>query len=217
MVVQQCSEPRSWQEEEINLLYQLSGELTRILQPPLPRLQSGKKADFITAIDREMQQFMEGMLQEIRQSIKADRVWVYGFNPDLTGEVLAESVDSQWQKAGSSFDNDCFVSLDNHQPYYVVNDIHSQGFAPCLMASLEAIEAKAYIAVPIVSGSQLLGILAVFQNSGTRNWQESEVQLMVKYAGKFSLPMQQTSFIRHSRFQTKQLKKFSQDDIITVV
>ncbi len=42
----------------------------------------------------------------------ADRVLVYGYNPDGSGEVLAESVDSQWKKAGSSFDRDYQLKQD---------------------------------------------------------------------------------------------------------
>ncbi|MGK7935932.1 MAG: GAF domain-containing protein, partial [Xenococcaceae cyanobacterium] len=212
IVVQQCSQPRQWQEEEINLLYQLSVELTRILQPPLPRLHSRKQQNFMTVINREMQQLMKGMLHEIRQSIQADRVWIYSFNPDGSGEVLDESVDSQWKKAASSFDNDCFLTAENCQSQYVVNDIYAQDLAPCLIEALEAQEAKAYIAIPVLHNQKLSGVLAAFQNSEPRNWQDSEVELMVNYASKFSLPLQQTSFIRTSKFQAKQLQKQAEQE-----
>jgi methyl-accepting chemotaxis protein PixJ len=217
LVVQQCSQTRSWQEEEINLLYQLTIELTRVLQPTLPRLQSGKEQNFITAIEREMQQLMKEMLHQIRQSLQADRVLVYGFNPDWSGEILAESIDSQWKKAGSCFDKDCFLTAENYQSQYVVNDVYAKDFAPCLIEALEAFEAKAYIAVPIEYNNQLLGILAVYQNSSPRNWQESEVKLMKDYASKFSFPLQQTVFIRHAQFQAKRIEQVSQQDFLTAI
>ena len=56
---------------------------------------------------------MQQTLNQIRQFLKADRVLMYAFNPDGSGEVLSESLDSQWSKAGSSFDNDCFITADN--------------------------------------------------------------------------------------------------------
>ena len=130
LIVQQCSESRQWQEDEINLLYQLTMELTRVLQPPLPRLKSGSQQDFVSVINQEMQQSMRDMLQEIRHSLKVDRAWIYNFNPDGSGTVLLESVDSQWKKAASSFDNDCFLTAENCQSQYVVNDIYAQDFAP---------------------------------------------------------------------------------------
>ncbi len=217
LVVQQCSQPRQWQEDEINLLYQLSIELTRVLQPPLPRLQPGKQQDFITVIEGEMQQLMKEMVHQIRESVKADRVLVYAFNPDWSGEVLAESVDSQWTKAGSSFDHDCFLTGENHQPHYVVNDIYSKGFASCLIEELEGLEAKAYIAVPIKFKDQLLGIVTAYQNSAPRDWQGSEVNHMVQSASQFSFLLQQTSFIRHSKFQAKRIAKNSKQDLLTTI
>lgn len=36
-------------------------------------------------------------VQEVRQAIGCDRVIVYRFNPDWSGDVIAESVDMQWQ------------------------------------------------------------------------------------------------------------------------
>lgn len=217
IVVQQCSESRQWQEEEINLLYQLSIELTRVLQPPLPRIQSGKQEDFITIIDRQMQQSMAKMLQEIRQLLKADRVLIYGFNADGSGEVLAESVDSPWQKATSSFDNDCFLTTENCKSEYVVNDIYAQGFAECLIEALEALEAKAYIVIPVLHNQKLIGILAAYQNSSTRNWQDSEVKLMHQYADKFSFPLQQKNLIRHSQFQANKTEQTSQQDFFNTI
>ena len=79
LVVQQCSQPRQWQEDEINLLERLSIELTRVVQPPLPRLQS--EENLVATVEREMHRSMQRMLHEIRHSLKADRVLIYGFNP----------------------------------------------------------------------------------------------------------------------------------------
>ncbi len=220
LVVQQCSQPRLWQEDEINLLYQLTMELTRVLQSPLLSAKANEQKDFVTAIEESMQQSMLSILSEIRQTTKSDRVLVYGYNPDGSGKVIAESVASQWQPAGSAFDNDGFLSSENCQSEYVVNDIYSQGFASCLVAAFEAIEAKAYITIPLKSGNQLLGVLAVFQNAGRRNWQESEVKLMHQYSAKFVLPMEQISSILHLKFQAqqaKQIERFAQKDMLTAV
>ncbi len=217
VVVHQCSQSRQWQEEEINLLSQLSAELTRVLQPPLPRLRSGKESDFLTVIDREMQQSMQQRLNQIRQLLKVDRALVYGFNPDWSGKVLAESVDAKWSKAGSSFDHDCFLTEENCQDRYVVNDIYQQNFAPCLIEAYEAMEAKAYMAIPVKLGDRLLGMLVVYQNSNSRTWEKSEIQLITDYANKFSPDLQQTASIRHLQFQAKQLQKSSDQDFLTSI
>ncbi|WP_019505346.1 GAF domain-containing protein [Pleurocapsa sp. PCC 7319] len=216
LIVQQCDQPRQWQEDEINLLYQLTLEMTRVLQSPVLSFKSNRTKDLVTSMGQEMHQQIQSMLPGIRHHLKADRAWVYGFNPDGSGTVIAESVDSQWSAASSAFDYDGFLTAENCQSQYVVNDIYAQDFPRCLIAALEAIEAKAYIAIPIKSGERLLGILAVFQNSDRRNWQKSEVELMHKYSALFNLPMQQISLIRHSQFQNRQIKHFAQGDLVNI-
>ncbi|MDJ0715977.1 MAG: GAF domain-containing protein [Prochloraceae cyanobacterium] len=206
LVVQQCEEPRQWQEDEINLLYQISVELTLGLQQDQPRLQLSQQKDIFTTINQEMQILMQEMVDKIRGLLKADRVLAYGFNPDWSGKVLAESVDSNWKRAGSTFDKDYFLKGEQYKPYYVVNDIYAKDFARCLIEALEKLQAKAYILVPIEQNSQLQGVIAAYQNSGPRNWQQSEVNLMLKFARQFSFPLQQTAFIRKTAFQTEQME-----------
>ena len=82
--------------------------------------------DLLRSINQEAQQIMQDGVNKIRQSLKADRVLVYGYNPDGSGKVLAESVDSGWSRAGSSFDRDYFIKENNSKPYYVVNDISTK-------------------------------------------------------------------------------------------
>ena len=217
LVVQQCDRPRQWLEEEINLLERIGAELSIALQPTQPLLKLGQQQNILTKIEQDMQQLMKETLPQIRQSFQADRVLVYGFNPDGSGEVLFESVDSHWKSAATSFDRDCFLTIDNSQPEYVVNDIYDGGFASCLIEAYEALQVKAYIAIPIVSEGQLLGILGIYQNSGTRNWQESEVTQARQYAAQFSSPLQQITFIRHSKFQAKQVENFSDRDFLTSI
>ena len=207
LVVQQCEKPRQWEEEEINLLSQLSTELTLCLQRKEPNLQLAQNKDVFSLINKEMQQLMDKLLQQLRQSLQTDRVLVYGFNPNWSGEVLAESFDSKWSKAGNSFDFDYQLKGDDYKPYYVVNDIYAKGYARCFIESLEKIQAKAYIIVPIKYNNQLLGVVGAYQNSDARNWQQSEVNVMLKYADKLSFPLQQTTFLRNSQFQTKQMEK----------
>ena len=207
LVVQQCAKPRSWEEEEINLLERIATEVTIIVEKNQPSFQVGQQQDVLGKIDREMQNLMEKSLHQIRESIKADRTLVYAFNPDWSGQTLAESVGANWAKAASSFDLDYSLKTDEYKSYYVVNDIYTKGFPRCLVENLEALQAKAYIVVPIEYNNQLLGVLGVYQNSSSRNWQKSEVNQVIKQANKFAFPLQQTMFLRNSQFQTKQMEK----------
>jgi methyl-accepting chemotaxis protein PixJ len=203
LVVQQCSQARQWTEAETACLSQLSLELTLALQPNQPLLQLSQRRDLLATIDLEAQELMQGTLDRMRHSLQADRAMVFAYNADWSGQVIAESVGANWTKAGNSLDLDFSITGENYKPYYVVNDIQTKGFSRCLLESLEPLQMKAYIVVPIVQNNQLIGMLGVYQNSGARNWQEAELQAVLDFAKSFSFPIQQTASRRQSQFQTK--------------
>ncbi|MDJ0729314.1 MAG: GAF domain-containing protein [Crocosphaera sp.] len=164
-------------------------------------------ANWLNNINQQAQQRMQEGLNQLRKSLQADRALVYGFNPDGSGQVLAESVDGRWSRAGSSLDFDYNLVENDCKPYYVVNDISAKQLARCFLEALEPLEAKAYIVVPIKYNDQLLGLLCAYQNATPRNWQESELKLMLNAAAQFRIPLQQTAFIRNSQFQEQQREK----------
>ncbi len=205
LVVHQCDRARQWSEAETACLSQLSLELTLALQPSQPLLQLSQRRDLLATIDMEAQELMQGILDRIRTSLQADRSMIYAYNADWSGQIIGESVGANWNKAGNSLDGDYFVTGENYKPYYVVNDIQTRGLARAVMEKLEPFQMKAYIVVPIVSNNQLIGLLGVYQNSGPRNWKESEIAAMQEFAKSFSFPLQQTANRRQTLFQAKQM------------
>ncbi|MEL6438322.1 MAG: GAF domain-containing protein [Cyanobacteria bacterium J06621_8] len=105
LVVQQCEQPRYWNEDEINLVSQLSTELTICLQQTAFIERSNFEAQqgqAIAQIVRRIQQSQDvkdifrTATSEVRQLLNCDRVVVYQFKPDWSGEVLAESMTYGW-------------------------------------------------------------------------------------------------------------------------
>ena len=217
LVVQQCQQSRQWQEDEINLLDRLTAEITRVLQSPLLSNKANAAKDLVATIEMSMKQSMGEMLQELRHNLQADRTLIYGFNPDGSGAILAESVDPAWQRGSNSFDNDCFITPDNCKSQYVCRDIDDKDISPCFVEQIKSLEAKAYVIVPIKTGDRLWGMLGVYQNTGTRNWQQAEVDLVVRSAPKFSSPLEQTSVLRDLRFKAKQAELVSERDFLNSI
>jgi methyl-accepting chemotaxis protein PixJ len=207
LVVHQCDQPRQWSEAETACLSQLSLELTLAVQPNQPLLQLSQRRDLMAAIEGESQELMQTTLDEIRHTLEADRAMVVAYNSDWSSQVIAESVGVNWAKAGTSLDLDYSITPENCKPYYVVNDITTKGFDRCLLESFEPLQMKAYIVVPVIQNSQLVGMLGVYQNSGARNWQESELNAMLDYAKTFGFPLQQTSSRRQAQFQSKKMEE----------
>lgn len=195
----------------------------------------------ISRIVRQMRQTLDlktifaDTTAELRQTIKCDRVVVYQFNPDWSGQVVAESVAEGWswivepQSPNSdriSFseftveDPNCPIKLiqdtylqENHgafEPqkngYRVVNDIEQAGFNDCYLELLAHIQAKAYIVVPIFQNHHLWGLMFAYQNTAPRQWETAAIQIMVQVGTQLGVAVQQAELFWQTQQQAQALK-----------
>jgi methyl-accepting chemotaxis protein PixJ len=205
LIVHQCDRSKQWSDAEINLLGQISLELTLAIQPSLPLLQLVQNRDPLSAIDSEARTLIHNLTEQVRSQMQVDRVMAFAFNPDWSGKIIAESVDVNWVKAGDRFNLDYSITGDNYKPFYAVNDIQTKGLSKCLIEILESYQIRAYLVVPILYNGQLIGLLGAYQNSGPRNWQKAELELLQTFAERFNSPLQQTVYQRHQEFQSVQM------------
>ncbi len=255
----QNSGPRQWQDSEVNLMLQLSTPLGVALQQAEARNQLQQKVEQIAAaaerertvariIDKirqslDINSIFRTTTQELRQLLKSDRVVIYRFNPDWSGEFVAESVGAGWrvllqeQKQDPSLKGkkinsercvvhdipipsttsaDTYIKETQGQFYTKgegvlrVEDIYAAGFSSCYIESLENFQARAYLTVPIFQGEKLWGLMAAYQNSGPRHWQEREVQIMVQVSSPLGIAIQQAEALQQIRLTSEQLAKAAQ-------
>ena len=148
--------------------------------------------------------------------LRVDRVAVYQFAPDWSGEFIFESVGGNWTKlVGQGIKT---VWADTHlqetkggryryHETFVVNDVYKAGHSPCHVDILEQFEVKAYVIVPIFVGEQLWGLLGVYQNSAPRNWEESQVKWLNQIAGQLWVALKQSDNLKQMQGQSEQIKK----------
>ncbi|MCC5666224.1 GAF domain-containing protein [Nostoc sp. CHAB 5784] len=226
----QNSSPREWQTWEVTFLVQTSLqfslaksqidylELVRLKSEKLAQIAEQEKA--VTKISNRIRQSLDveeifkTTTQELRQLLRCDRVAVYRFNPNWTGEFVAESVAHTWVKlVGPDIKTvweDTHLQETQGGRYaqgenFVVNDIYQVGHSNCHLEILEQFEVKAYVIVPVFAGEQLWGLLAVYQNSGTRDWEESEVTLLARIGNQLGLALQQTEYLQQVQGQSAKL------------
>jgi len=209
-------------------------------------LKKAKQERAIAQVVQKMRQTLDietifdTTTEELRQFLKCDRVAVYRFNPDWSGEFVAESVASGWisllseQKnhrnlTQNALENEsCVVkNLDiENEPvqdtylqetqggaysrgasYLVVQDIYKAGFDCCYINLLEQFQARAYITVPIFCGCKLWGLLASYQNSGSRQWEAAEINIVVQIGNQLGVALQQAELLEETQRQAAQLKE----------
>ncbi|MDM9586185.1 PAS domain S-box protein [Nostoc sp. GT001] len=172
--------------------------------------------------------------EELRQVLNCDRVVVYRFNPNWNGEFVSESVGNDWISLIEEHNNDphltegvlqdgrCLAkildSADNQMEYsdlqatpgasfLCVPDIYNAEFHPAYINLLERFQAKAYIIVPILHGSQLWGLLASYQNSDPRQWKPGEINIVVQIGNQLGVALQQAQLLAQTQRQSQALQE----------
>ncbi len=184
----------------------------------------------------DLESIFAATTQELRQVLNCDRVAVYRFNPNWSGKFISESVAQGWISLMEELKNDphltkgmiengrCLMKIldrsDNQsqnahvQSLYTqgasfrcIPDIYNAGLHPGYIKLLERFQAKAYIIVPILSGNQLWGLLASYQNSDVRQWKPEEVNMMVQISNQLAVALQQAQLLAQMQKQSQALQE----------
>ncbi|WOD39613.1 PAS domain S-box protein [Nodosilinea sp. E11] len=141
-------------------------------------------------------------VEQMQHTLQTDRVAVYQFRPDWSGDFIAEAVHDPWVKLVNSdiqrvwedtYLQDTQGGRFKHHETVVVADIYQAGLQPCHIELLEQFQAKAFAIAPIFFGDTLWGLLAIYQNATCRQWLDWEVELLQQIADQLAIAIQQAS------------------------
>ncbi|MBN3897050.1 MAG: GAF domain-containing protein [Nostoc sp. NOS(2021)] len=222
--------PRQWKASEVNFLSQIAAQmgvavqqadlLTQTRQQALDLEQAAEQQRALFEVVAKVRESLnldaifQTTTQEICKSLQVDRVAVYRFQADWSGEYIAEFVGDSWVKlVGDDHKTvweDSYLQQTQggryrHNETFVVDDIYQAGHSQCHVMALEQIQARAYAIAPIFIGQQLWGLLAVYQNSAPRHWESSEVQFITQIANQLGVALQQAQLHNQAKEQTENL------------
>ncbi len=139
--------------------------------------------------------------QEVQDFLQTDRVLIYRFAPDWSGQIIVEAVAHPWRSAlGENTDDPCFrgdyLNLYQQGRVKATNDIYAAGLTPCHIKILEGFQVRASLVVPILYGEQLWGLLVAHHCSAPRHWQPWEINLLRQLADQVAIALQQSELYR---------------------
>lgn len=257
LCIHQCSHSRQWEASEIEFVQLIAEHLGVALQQAdyleQVKLQSAQLAQAIArekaaqwqktiaiTIEKirqslDLENIFHTTTGELRQLLNADRVAIYRFNPDWSGEFVFESVAQGWislideqlhRPELSENVSECSAkdlakppvadtylqdteggSFSSCEVYRICNDIYNSGFSNCYIKILEIYQARAYVIIAIYHGQKLWGLLAVYQNAGIRDWQKDEVYLLTQVGTQLGVALQQAEFIQQMQIQAAEISK----------
>jgi len=142
-----------------------------------------------------LEEILSTTVSEVRQFLKADRVFIAQFEATGCCRTVAESVDDPWQSLMGWITDFPVVqeiqSLFQPDQLRVVNDIDQVEQPPCLTEYYHRAQVKAGMGVPILGEGAMFGVLIVNQCRAPRQWQPFEVDLLRQLGTQVEIAIQQ--------------------------
>jgi signal transduction histidine kinase/DNA-binding NarL/FixJ family response regulator len=159
----------------------------------------------------ELSRVLQAAVDGCRQLLDCDRASIYKLNPDLSGQIVAESVLSQWSSSlGQHIEDDCFDGDSAHpiSKYlegrkFIVSDIDNAQLSACYVAMLKQFQVRALIVVPILfrevaslaSKPIVWGLLIVHQCRSIRTWLAHDIDLTQELSIQMAVAIQQAELV----------------------
>ncbi|MEH2084772.1 MAG: ATP-binding protein [Nostoc sp.] len=210
------------------------------LQAQLLKTQERQRLIATTALrirqSLDLEQILNTAVAEVQQLLKCDRVIVYKSAPDTDGKIVASSIESnrtvalcdrlgagtgdkggrrQGDKALMTKEEFCQSSI----PY-----IYELGLCNCVSLK-EQFNTKANLVVPINlsnngnSTPKVWGLLIAHYNSGERQWQTDDAEMLNEVSVQLAIAIQQAELLAQTQAalaKEKQLNVFKSQIITTV-
>ncbi|MEL7330671.1 MAG: GAF domain-containing protein [Cyanobacteria bacterium J06560_2] len=221
----QCSGPRQWQPEEVNMIQQISTQIgfalsqARLLKSQTEAVKREKQlSELVTSIretsDRD--KIFRIVTRQTKLAIDTSRVIVYLFDENWKGTVVEESVDPQWPPAlGAEIADPCFADryVEQYRSGRVKStpDIYNAGLTPCHLGQLEPYQVKANLVAPIVFEDRLLGLLIAHECSGPRDWSDITINFMQRVSTQLGFAIEQAEATRQKEAATVQAKALAEE------
>ncbi|MEH2151825.1 PAS domain S-box protein [Nostoc sp.] len=166
-----------------------------------------------------LQDILNATVQEVRDLLGVDRVVVYQFDSEMIGTIMAESVETGWTVSlGVEIHDTCFqtgAGVGYYQGHKrAIANIYEAGLTDCHIRLLERFEVKANLVVPILlevssqnPGSHLWGLLVAHQCSGSREWEENQLDLLDQVTVQLAIAIQQSSILEQAQTELVQRQK----------
>ena len=189
------------QSEKLELLQSRNAKLEQQVRERTAKLHEQVQRDrLLTQISLRIHQslnleeILHASVDEVRQVLHADRVAIVRFESSNFGIVVAESVAEKWSSIlGEILPDNIWQESATviEQEVYAVPDIDLACLSTEKYARFQQAQIKAYLIVPILQDGNLWGMMCVHQCAKSRQWQPSEVDLLLQLATQIAIAIQQ--------------------------
>ncbi|MEP0872285.1 GAF domain-containing protein [Trichocoleus desertorum AS-A10] len=181
--------------------------------------QQSQRERLIASVAQQIRQslhldtILSTTVENIRHCLESDRVTIYRLDGSSQGRFVAESVGLEWPSLLRTTMRQSWLKhyLDQYQQglVSVFVDVQQAEFSPGMKRFLQRYQVQAGLAVPILQGQKLWGLLMVHQCRTSRDWQAHEIDLLQQLAAQVAIAIQQSELFQ----QVKQLNAVLEDQV----
>jgi GAF domain-containing protein len=158
--------------------------------------QANLLTDIIAKLHRCKQesQIFSTTVNLVREAIQCDRVVICRLKASNRGKIVAESVATEYPEILNMtivdpFFDDRYIQYERGQ-VRAISNIYQEGMSSYYIDNLEKMGVKANLSVPILStDNNIYGLLVLHQCTMFREWQKSEIDLMIQIATQVDYAM----------------------------
>lgn len=172
--------------------------------------QAAERAKLLTEVTVQIrrsldpEEILSVSVEGVRAILRADRVLIYRFSPDLkSGKIMAESVGEGWIKGlgQTIYDPLTPASIERYKigRISMVENLDEAQLSRCHCEILERLEVKANMVAPILVGDELIGLLCAHQCSAPRVWEAAEIELMQQLSTQIGYALAQAKLLQQQR------------------
>ncbi|UZQ55619.1 PAS domain-containing protein [Trichothermofontia sichuanensis B231] len=182
--------------------------LTELKRTEMTLQQLAKRESLLATINNRMRQsldlksILQTVVTEVRTFLQTDRVLVYRFNASGNGTVIAESVADGWLSlAGFMIGDPCLqedrllATLAQGEPRNIP-DVGCSRLNACYLEMLSQFQVRANLALPLLQGQRVWGLLIAHHCRSPRHWQSEEIDLLKQLSGQLAIAIQQSELYR---------------------
>ncbi len=204
------------QQTELQIKKPLTKE--NLILASLSRIRASLKLDDI----------LQTTVDEVRQFLGTDRVLIYQFFPDWSGQVVVESVvNPQLSIVNENIHDPCFADK-LIQPYKLgriraIKDIFIENIRQCHKDLLIKYQVRANLVVPILQKldtsdqSILWGLLISHHCNDERDWSVLEIDLLQQLALQVGIALHQSSLYEKLEQANNELQRLANVDGLTQI
>ncbi|OCQ89604.1 diguanylate kinase [Oscillatoriales cyanobacterium USR001] len=191
----------------------------------------------------DLEAILNTAVAEVRQFLQTDRVIIFRFRPDWSGDVVVESVSKESLAIlNTNIYDPCFeetyIGQYREGRIKAIEDIYNAGLSQCHIDLLSRCQVKANLVVPIIHSDQIVknspslfsvvhggsktknnlwGLLIAHHCADTRKWEPWETELLKQLATQIAIAIEQSQLYQQLEAANRELQNLAALDGLTKI